>query len=184
MRPTEQLMEEHNGIKRMLRIMDRVCQKLESGQAVETEHLDGILEFIRVFADRCHHGKEEDLLFPAMEAAGIPTEGGPAGVMLVEHNLGRGYVKGFAEAIARYKAGEQQASPQIVENARGYVALLTQHIDKEEGILYRMADRHISKEKQRELLEEFERVERERIGPGKHEEFHRLLDRLGSIYIT
>jgi len=63
MTPTEQLKEEHEAIKLMLRILDKVCDKLESGEEVNPEHLDQILEFIKVFADKCHHGKEEDLLF-------------------------------------------------------------------------------------------------------------------------
>ena len=103
--------------------------------------------------------------------------------MLTEHDMGRGYVKGMSEAVAKYKAGDRKASSAIVENARNYIALLTQHIDKEDNILYPMADMHLSEERQNELLEEFEVVERERIGVGKHEEFHRLLDHLGEVYL-
>nr|MBC7245564.1 hemerythrin domain-containing protein [Chloroflexota bacterium] len=182
MRATEQLMEEHRAIERTLNILEEVCQKLEAGKAVEAEHLERILEFIRVFADQCHHGKEEDLLFPAMEMAGIPREGGPIGVMLIEHTHGREYVKGMSGAVSRYKAGESKAASDFVTNARGYIVLLRQHINKEDNILYRMADMHLSAEKQRELLEQFAQVEHERIGPGKHEEFHKLLEYLESIY--
>ncbi|MGQ9493468.1 MAG: hemerythrin domain-containing protein [Anaerolineae bacterium] len=95
MRATEQLMEEHRAIETVLNILENVCQRLETGKAVDAEHLEHILEFIRIFADRCHHGKEEDLLFPAMEKAGIPREGGPIGVMLIEHVQGRNYVRGM-----------------------------------------------------------------------------------------
>jgi hemerythrin-like domain-containing protein len=102
--------------------------------------------------------------------------------MLTEHDMGRGYVRGMSEAIAKYKAGDGKASSAIVGNARNYIALLTQHIDKEDNILYPMADVHLSEDKQKELLEEFERVERERIGVGKHEEFHELLDHLKQVY--
>lgn len=182
MRATEQLMEEHRAIETMLNILENVCQRLETGKAVDAEHLEHILEFIRIFADRCHHGKEEDLLFPAMEKAGIPREGGPIGVMLIEHVQGRNYVRGMGEAVSRYKAGEVKAASDFIANARGYIALLRQHINKEDNILYRMADMHLSESKQQELLEQFEQVERERIGPGKHEEFHRLLEHLETVY--
>lgn len=183
MKPTEQLKEEHQAIKLMLRISEKVCEKLESGEEVNPEHLEQIVGFIKVFADKCHHGKEEDLLFTAMEEAGIPRKGGPIGVMLTEHDMGRGYVRGMSEAVAKYKAGDRKASSAIVVNARNYIALLTQHIDKEDNILYPMADMHLSGERQKELLEEFERVEREKIGVGRHEEFHRLLDRLKEVYL-
>ncbi len=183
MKPTAQLQEEHQAIKRMLRIAGKVSEKLESGEEINPEHLEQIVEFIRVFADRCHHGKEEDLLFVAMEEAGIPKEGGPIGVMLAEHDMGRGYVRGLSEAVTRYKAGERGVSPAIVENARNYIALLSQHIDKEDNILYPMADMHLTEDQQKALLEGFERVERERIGPGRHEAFHQLLDRLQELYL-
>jgi hemerythrin-like domain-containing protein len=58
------------------------------------------LDFIRHFADECHHFKEEQVLFPAMEEHGIPKEGGPIGMMLIEHEEGRGYVRDMAAAIA------------------------------------------------------------------------------------
>jgi hemerythrin-like domain-containing protein len=183
MKPTEQLKEEHQVIKLMLRIAEKVCEKLESGEEVDPEHLERIVEFIRVFADKCHHGKEEDLLFAAMEEAGIPRKGGPIGVMLTEHDMGRGYVKGMSEAIARYKAGDGKASTAIAQNARDYIALLTQHIDKEDNILYPMADMHLSEDQQKELLEGFERVEHEEIGVGKHEQFHKLLEHLKQVYL-
>jgi len=184
MKPTEELVQEHNAIKRMLQILEAASRRIEAAERVDPEHLEQMVEFIRVFADRCHHGKEEDLLFGALEEAGIPREGGPIGVMLIEHEQGRKYVQGMAQAIAAYRAGDDSARSQIVENARGYVALLRQHIHKEDHILYPLADRHLSAAKQAELTEAFAQVEQERIGPGRHEAFHALLDQLESIYLA
>jgi hemerythrin-like domain-containing protein len=167
----------------MLRILESSCERLESGEEVSSEHLGQMLDFIKIFVDKCHHGKEEDLLFPAMEEAGIPREGGPIGVMFAEHDMGRGYVRAMSDALVKYKAGDPQASAEIIENARAYTALLNRHIQKEDNILYRMADMRIPKQKQDELLEGFEKVEQERIGVGKHEEFHRLLEQLEKIYL-
>jgi len=183
MKATEQLRSEHEGIKLMLHILDKVSRKLESEEDVEAEHLEKIIEFFRVFADKCHHGKEEDFLFPAMEAAGVPRESGPIGVMLLEHDKGRGYIKGMADAVAKYKGGDRKAAPVIASNARNYIALLTDHIEKENAVLFPMADAHLSAAKQELMFEEFEKVEVEKIGVGKHEEFHQLLDRLSGIYL-
>ena len=183
MTPTEQLKEEHQGIQLMLKILEKVCQRLESGERVDTGHLEKILEFIMVFADKCHHGKEEDFLFPEMEKAGIPKEGGPIGAMLQEHGKGRAYVKGMNDALGEYKRNEANASSRFVENAGNYVALLTQHIDKENNVLFPWGDRVLSEKQKERLLEDFEKLEHERIGEGKHEEFHELLRRLKDLYL-
>ena len=184
MKPTEELRQDHQAIKRMLSILEGASRKLEAGEAVDAEDLAEMIEFIRVFADRCHHGKEEDLLFVAMEEAGVPREGGPIGVMLQEHDMGRGFVRGMDEALAAFRAGKATARSAFVRNARNYVLLLTQHIDKEDNILYPIADMHLSPEQQDALREGFAQVERERIGAGKHEEFHALLDRLSQVYLA
>ncbi|MBI4744605.1 MAG: hemerythrin domain-containing protein [Actinobacteria bacterium] len=183
MKSTEQLKEEHEAIKLMLKILEKVCEKLESGEKVNHEDIDKIVEFIKDFADRCHHLKEEKLLFPAMEEAGVPKERGPISVMLMEHDEGRGYVRGMSEAIVKYKSGDYSASSEIVKNVRGYIELLTQHINKEDNILYPMADMRFSEEKDEELLKEFEIVEQERIGLGRHKELHKFLEDLEKTYL-
>jgi len=183
MTPTEELKEEHQGILLMLKILDKVCVKLESKEKVDPDHLERIVEFFRVFADKCHHGKEEDLLFPEMEKSGVPKERGPIGVMLIEHDQGRAFVKGMGEAATRYKKGESTGLAEFTKNARDYIALLTQHINKENNILFPMGDRAISREKQGELVEAFETLEREKIGAGTHEKFHQLLHHLQEVYL-
>jgi len=150
---------------------------------VEGNHLERIVEFFRVFADKCHHGKEEDLLFPAMEKAGVPKEGGPIGVMLAEHQQGRGFIKCMAEALDRQKKGDPKALPSYAENARNYIALLAQHINKEDNVLFPMGEKVLSKKTQEELVEGFEKIEVERIGEGTHEEFHKLLHHLQEVYL-
>lgn len=184
MTPTEELKKEHEAIRTMLGILEGVSAALDSGGEVNSAHLEQMVEFIKVFADKCHHGKEEDLLFPAMEAAGFPRQGGPTGVMLQEHDEGRGYVRELSEAVAQYKRGNLAASNRIIQNARKYIALLDQHIEKENEILFPMADMHLSEEKQRELSAGFEKIETERVGAGKHEEFHQMLHNLKGIYFT
>jgi len=71
---TEQLKEEHKGIILMLRVLEQMCDRLDAGEPVDLDHLERSVEFLKVFADTCHHAKEEELLFPAMEQAGIPRK--------------------------------------------------------------------------------------------------------------
>lgn len=183
MKATDQLRDEHKGIVLMLAILEKVLTKLKTEGSLDTEHLEGMLEFFSVFVDKCHHGKEEDLLFPAYEAAGIPNKNGPIGVMLAEHAEGRGYIKNMTEAFNRFKKDENFSGTRIVEYARNYIALLNQHIEKEDTVLYPMGDARLSEAKHKELLAGFDTIENERIGSGKHEKFHAMLDKLKSIYL-
>lgn len=183
MKVTEQLRDEHEGTKLMLRILEKVVAKLEAGQDVDTAHLDQILEFITVFTDQCHHGKEEEFLFPALEEAGIPKEGGPIGVMLREHDMGRSYVRGMTDAAAQYKKGDRGVATRFAEHAKNYLRHLSQHIEKEDKVLFPMADTYLSQETQERLVKDFERLEQEKIGIGRHEEFHRWLHQLKGVYL-
>jgi hemerythrin-like domain-containing protein len=182
MKATQQLKDEHQGIKIVFRILEKICEKLNVDGSVSAEHFEGILEFFNIFVDRCHHGKEEDLLFPAMEQAGIPRQG-LIGVMLAEHAMGRKLVKAIGEAYSEYKAGKASASAALIENAKGYISLMLAHIDKEDNVLYPMGDSRFSKETQEALYEGFEKIEIERIGIGKHEEFHGMIEKLSKIYL-
>lgn len=183
MEATAVLIDEHRAIKRMLRVAESVAAKLDGGEPVPAEDLAGIVEFISGFADQCHHAKEEGLLFPAMEKAGIPRQGGPIGAMFHEHKEGREFVRRMRSAAERSAAGDLRAASEFAANARGYAALLRRHIDKEDHVLYPMADDVISESGQRELIQAFEKVEEESVGVGEHERFHRILARLEAAYL-
>ena len=179
----EQLKEEHQAILLMLKIMEAACKKLEAGEDVSKDDLNDMVKFIKEFADKSHHLKEEDLLFPAMEEAGIPREGGPIGVMLSEHTTGRDYVKGLSVGIKEYAKGDTNAANQIIENARNYSSLLSNHIYKEDNVLYPMAKLRLSKEQQEELLKEFETVNSKKIGLDKQKELIDILNKLKESYL-
>ena len=183
MNPTDILKEEHELILVMLKVIDRVCDRLSRGEKIKPEHLSDIIDFIRGFADGCHHAKEEKLLFPALEQAGIARTDGPVGFMLAEHAMGRNYVTLMDEALGRYKAGDPAASEKFVENAKGYIELLNGHIMKENNVLFVMANQRLSGEKQKELLEGFERIEIEETGEGVHEKYHGMLHHMRDIYM-
>jgi len=181
-RATKQLREEHGGIEVMLEILGRVGARLKAGGHVDPAHLEGIMEFLAVFVDRCHHAKEEDHLFPALEQAGLSAEGAPVGVLLGEHRDGRELIRGMRAALEGVERGDGPATARFVEKAQRYRDLLLSHIDKENGILYPMVEARLGEEQDRRLVEAFDRVEEERVGRGRHEEFHRLMERLEGLY--
>lgn len=183
MNPIEELKTEHRAVEASLRILESLCRKIENqGKIPEPAHIDQLLEFFAVFVDTCHHGKEEALLFPALEAHGVPREGGPIGVMLAEHVTGRNHIKGMRQALADYKGGRPAASADFVRHARGYTELLHQHIYKEDNVLFQMADQRLPAKVKNELTQGFVRIEEEKVGAGKHDAFHRMLAELGKVY--
>jgi len=171
MKATDILVEEHRVIERVLNTLETATQNLEAGGSVQPDFFIGVTDFIKGFADGCHHKKEEDVLFKAMAAHGVPVEGGPIGAMLAEHEQGRAYTRGMREAAQRLKTGNGAAHSDIVRNARGYVALLRQHIAKENGVLFPMADQAIPQAEHDEVAAGFEQVEHEETGPGVHEKY-------------
>jgi hemerythrin-like domain-containing protein len=135
-------------------------------------------EFFRNFADRCHHGKEEDRLFATMARHGFPAEYGPIAVMLAEHTEGRRHVA----ALTALGAGEgpltEADTKRFVEHATEYGGLLRAHIQKEDQILYPMAEQQLPSEVLGSLAEEFELFEQQVMGAVEHERYHALAEEL------
>ena len=144
MKPTEELIAEHNAVLVALQILEKVEAALVAGSADAPQHLGQLIEIFGGFVDRCHHGKEEDVLFPELEKRGLPREGGPIGVMLAEHETGRRYIRGMSTGLDRLRRGDNLAMSGIRENSTGYRDLLKAHINKENNILFPMADRLVN----------------------------------------
>ena len=179
---TSQLLAEHEAVLVALDVLERVEGALAAGGEEAREHLDQLLDFLKVFVDRCHHGKEEEVLFPELERRGVPREGGPIGVMLAEHEEGRGHIRAMAAARDRLRRGELNATAAIRTSASAYRDLLRAHIAKENHILFPMADQLVPAEVAVKLVAQFEAIEGERIGAGKHEAYHTLLHHLKDRY--
>jgi hemerythrin-like domain-containing protein len=118
------LRAEHQLILEVASVLERAID----GGGTDGEALGDSVAFFRLFADACHHGKEEDLLFPALQAEGMPAEVGPIAVMLEEHRIGREFVGRMAESLP---AAETAAGAEFTDAARGYIDLIRAHIAKE-----------------------------------------------------
>ena len=169
-KPTEILSDEHRVIERVL----GAVEKLAKGPVGALEPWKQALEFIRGFADQCHHFKEEKVLFPAMEAHGIPSEDGPIGMMLLEHEEGRSYVRAMLAAITLIEAKNEAAKESLLSSAQAYCRLLREHIQKEDEILFRMADEVISADEQKKVSAAFAQYEAEEMGAGVHEKYLKI----------
>jgi hemerythrin-like domain-containing protein len=178
MEATDILMSEHRVIERVLAALDTAVQRLERGQEVRPGFFLDAADFIKGFADGCHHRKEEGVLFEAMVDHGMSRLGGPIAVMLADHEQGRSFTRAMREEAHRLEAGDATAREGVITNARGYAALLGQHIMKEDNILYPMANRIIPPVDQPKIVQDFERVEHDETGEGVHEKYLALAGKL------
>ena len=137
---TEELRAEHQIILSVAAVLETLTERFQRGDGFELEGLGQCVEFLRYFADACHHAKEEDLLFPLLESKGIPREGGPIGVMLYEHQIARRYTLEMRSALSAVLRKEDGAAEKFIEPARQYVELIRRHIHKEDTVLFDMGD--------------------------------------------
>ncbi len=176
---SEELKNEHEGILHGLAILEKMADSTESGSPVPVAEISEIVNFLILFADKCHHGKEEGILFPILERYGVANERGPIGQMLSEHVEGRKYIQGLSLSISN---GTLDTSA-FVTNARHYIELLRAHIQKENNVLFPMGDKIIPESEQQRVLEAFENHEQTAMGPGIHDKLHGMLDTFQKKYL-
>lgn len=176
-RAIEDLLHEHEAILFALKILASISRKLEGPIQVDPADLTAFVGFLKEFADKCHHGKEEGLLFPALAAADVQEAGEALAGLLREHEEGRKWIAEMSAAI------DPVLNPAaFIHAAQGYTELLRSHIEKENNELFPMAERVLSPERLESLYEAFEEHESKVIGQGRHEELHALLKSLRSKY--
>ncbi len=151
---TKRLSDEHKNILKLIEILDKECNELESGKKINESFLREIIFFIKNYADKFHHAKEEDILFKELCKPETKMHCNPVEQMLHEHKQGRSFVKGVEDGL------EEDNKNKIIENARGYVNLLREHIYKEDNILYPMADEALNKKTQESISEKFKEIDK------------------------
>ena len=195
MNATNTLMGEHRVIEQVLAVLEEIAACGERDGVIDTAAARDALDFFRTFADGCHHAKEERHLFPLLEARGLPREGGPTGVMLGEHDLGRELLARMVAALdgksdENYVVGWQLSETPIGEAwvagfdvpARAYVRLMRDHIRKEDERLFQMADRLLGADDDDALVRAFDAAEHADMGAGTHEHYLELAGRLSDQF--
>ena len=177
----DMLMQEHRLIERVLNALESCVQAMEDGKPVERTTIGDFADFFANFADKCHHAKEEDRLFATLVERGFPKEGGPVGVMLMEHDQGRthvGALRRIGQGSGSLTAAERH---EVVDHALAYIPLLRQHIMKEDRVLYPMAMQAIPAADFDQMMKDFEEYERRVMGT-EHERYHALADTLAASF--
>ncbi|MHB1393762.1 MAG: hemerythrin domain-containing protein [Clostridia bacterium] len=180
MKSIDILVEEHKYIKMVLKELRRQCITIVRGGDIDSQLFYNVIDFVRNFADKYHHKKEEDRLFNIMAVQlGLGVESGPIAGMLVEHDIGRSHIMDLEKALKECDKGNMDAKVDIIANAIGYEQMLLKHIDKEDNAIYKHAERRLSKDTLEKLDIEFEAVEKDRENTAirnRYIEFAKSLD--------
>lgn len=176
--PIETLMNEHRLIEKVLDSLERFTAAAGSEEGVDRKTVGEFAEFIREFADRCHHGKEEEILFTALEQGGMPPGMGPVAVMKQEHEIGRALVRRIS-AVAQGGDGilDEGETAELRAAAGDFIQLLRAHIQKEDQILFPMARNMLRPDAYSDVGARFEAFERDQMGDS-HERLHRQAEQL------
>jgi hemerythrin-like domain-containing protein len=137
---TRVLRDEHLLILDVASALETTLGTEVAGGVPDLDVIADCIAFFRLFADRCHHAKEEDLLFRELEESGMPADSGPIAVMLAEHRHGRLLVAAMGAALEKIRAGRTDATHELSAAAWSYIDLIRAHIGKEDNILFEIAD--------------------------------------------
>jgi hemerythrin-like domain-containing protein len=169
------LMIEHRLIERMLAIIRDTLVKAEKNRKIDPLFVDKAVDFIRTYADRTHHGKEEDILFRALNDKGLS---GPdrrlMNELIEEHVFGRSTTKALVAANTRYRNGDPSALADIAAGLRTLAEFYPKHIEKEDKVFFPASRAYFSEAEDQAMLAEFHDFDRQMI----HEKYRSLVDDL------
>lgn len=182
MNSIELMMEEHKYIKRMLKVIRKLSIKVLNGEEIDYNIFHKAIDFVRNYADKHHHNKEEEILFRKMsEELGEEVAKGPIFGMLAEHDLGRLYMKNLEDAVERVKNGDMDSRVDVIANAISYTDLLYRHIDKEDNAIYKFGEQRLNEETLKEVEEKCKEVEKEAEEKNIQKKYISLVEELEKI---
>lgn len=171
------LMIEHRLIERMLSVIKDALLKIGLESSIDPVFIDTVVDFIRVYADRTHHGKEEDILFRDLKVK--PLSGEDRRVMeelIEEHVFGRRTTKELVDANTRYRKGDQTALTEIADKLQTLVKFYPKHIEKEDKIFFPESMAYFTEEEDQRMLAEFMEFDRKMI----HEKYGSMVEKMES----
>lgn len=177
------MVAEHENIRKMLKVIRKVCYRVMTNGEYDIADFPKIIDFVRSYADKLHHGKEEDILFVTMnkELDKLAKSGAITG-MFIEHDNGRLYMANLEKGVNNFIAGDDEARLDIIANSICYADLLDRHIEKENTAMYKFAENQLSDEAKSFVETESQKVEDEALKAGIQEKYIQLLNQLEEKY--
>lgn len=169
------LMIEHRLIERMISVIKDALAQIESTHRVDPVFVDTAVDFIRIYADRTHHGKEEDILFRDLDKQPLsPEDRRVMNELIEEHVFGRQTTKALVDANSRYRNGDKTALADIATKLQTLVAFYPKHIEKEDKVFFPAARAYFTDSEDQTMLAEFWEFDRKMI----HEKYASLVEEL------
>jgi hemerythrin-like domain-containing protein len=173
--PIGPLMIEHRLIERVIDLLDGWTGRVTERGQIDPTLIDTVVDFIRMYADRTHHGKEEDILFRDLAKKVLSEEDRDLMQALVdEHVYARETVGALVQAKERYVRGEREALTVILEKLKALVALYPGHIEREDEVFFPAAMEYLDRSEQDAMLQEMWEFDRRMI----HEKYRAVVERL------
>lgn len=172
------LIEEHDGILLGLKILEEMVFLNGNLEEVDSNDFTEMIDFLMIFADKCHQGKEESFYFPALEDAGIKKQEGPIAKLLMDHITVRESVFHLNEFAKDVLLNENEYMAEVTDLIR----MLREHIETENATLFPLGDSVIPADVQKKMIAEFKKFEETVMEKGTHENQHELLHRLEKKY--
>jgi len=158
------LMIEHRLIEQMLNVIQRALEQAEKTQAIDPYFVDTAVDFIRVYADRTHHGKEEDIMFRDLRKKQLSNEDRQVMDDLIEeHIFSRNTTKALVEANMRYRRGNEAALGEVTAHLKTLVEFYPKHIKKEDNVFFPASRTYFSDMEDQAMLNEFWEFDRKMI---------------------
>jgi len=172
MKPIGPMMWEHRLIEKMLRLFDGEIIKINENKKVDTVFIDTAVDFIRTYADRTHHGKEEDILFRDLAKKKLSQEHARiVNELIEEHKYGRKTVGKLVAAKERYLSGED-TSQEVIDYLKELAHFYPTHIQKEDKHFFYPCMEYFTREEQDAMLLEFYEFDRKMI----HEKYKKVVE--------
>lgn len=184
MKSIDIMIYEHQNIRRMLKVVREVSYRVMTNGDYDLEDFAMIADFVKNYADKLHHGKEEDILFESMnkEIQKLAKSGAITG-MYIEHDQGRLFIANLLKGVEAFKEGNDHSRLDIIANSIAYSSLLDRHIEKENTALYKFAEKMLSDETKLQVDKDCDEVEEKALADGIQNKYLAILESLESKYL-
>jgi len=172
------LMIEHRLIEEILRTIQHILEHLEITHTIDPDVVDKTVDFIRMYADRTHHGKEEDILFRELKKKTLTSRDSQTMDRLIDdHVLSRSITKSLIEANIRYRKGDKEAVAEVMTHLKMLVEFYPKHIELEDDVFFPASRTYFSDTEDQAMLNEFWEHDRKMI----HEKYKSVIKEVEGI---